>query len=196
MVTAEPGLRVRSCSAGEVVALRQAVLRPHQTVAEVRLETGGHARVAHFCAEDEGGGVVCVASVWREAPPWLLDATDSWRLRGMATAPEWRGRGAGSAVLATVLAHVAAAGGGLLWCTARLGAVGFYERAGMVTKGDRWDEPFIGPHIAMYITVPGPSHRGVATSSGQQSAGQQSSGQQSAGQQSSGQQSAGNGSSG
>ena len=97
---------------------------------------------------------MCVASVWREPPPWQPGDRDSWRLRGMATAPEWRGKGAGSAVLTAVVAHVAEAGGGLLWCNARLGAVGFYERAGMVTRGDQWEEPFIGPHVAMYMMVP------------------------------------------
>jgi GNAT superfamily N-acetyltransferase len=164
MVTEEPGpsspgpsssvLKVRDCRAADVVALRRAVLRPHQTVAEVSLETDAHPGAAHFCADDEAGKVVCVASVWLEAPLWEPGVPDGWRLRGMATAPGWRGRGAGSAVLAAVLAHIAAAGGGLLWCTARLGAVGFYERAGMVTRGDRWEEPFIGPHIAMSLRVP------------------------------------------
>jgi GNAT superfamily N-acetyltransferase len=164
MVTAEPSLRVRSCSPDDIVYLRHTVLRPHQTLDEVRSETGGHAAAAHFCADDGAGRVVCIASVWPEAAPWQPGAPDNWRLRGMATAPEWRGRGAGSAVLAAVLAHVSAAGGGLLWCTARLGAVGFYQRAGMVTMGDQWEEPFIGPHIAMYMVVPAPAGGGVAKS--------------------------------
>jgi GNAT superfamily N-acetyltransferase len=76
----------------------------------------------------------------------------------MATAPEWRGTGVGSALVGAVFDHVAAGGGGLLWCNARLAAVGFYERAGMVTTGDVWEEPVIGPHIAMFVQVrsPGP----------------------------------------
>ena len=48
-------------------------------------------------------------------------------------------------------------GGGLLWCNARLAAVGFYERAGMVTTGDVWEEPVIGPHIAMFVEVRPPA---------------------------------------
>jgi GNAT superfamily N-acetyltransferase len=71
----------------------------------------------------------------------------------MATAPEWRGTGVGSALLGAVFDHVAAGGGGLLWCNARLAAVGFYERSGMVTRGDVWEEPVIGPHIAMFVHV-------------------------------------------
>jgi predicted GNAT family N-acyltransferase len=71
----------------------------------------------------------------------------------MATVPSWQGRGAGSSVLACLLAHVAAAGGGLLWCNARLTATGFYERAGMVRTGEPWDEPEIGLHVAMFKLV-------------------------------------------
>jgi GNAT superfamily N-acetyltransferase len=74
----------------------------------------------------------------------------------MATAPERRSTGIGSALFGAVFGHVAGCGGGLLWCNARLAAVGFYERAGMVTTGDVWEEPVIGPHIAMFVQVPPP----------------------------------------
>jgi hypothetical protein len=56
-------------------------------------------------------------------------------------------------VLAAIEAEVALAGGGLLWCTARLAATGFYERAGMVTTGAQWEEPVIGRHVAMFKVV-------------------------------------------
>ncbi len=110
---------------------------------------------AHFCAEDESGQVVSVASLLKEAPAWRPDAAGSWHLRGMATVAEWRGRGAGSAVLAAIFAYVAASGGGLLWCNARLGAVNFYERAGLAPTGEPWEEPVIGLHIAMFAVVKG-----------------------------------------
>jgi GNAT superfamily N-acetyltransferase len=71
----------------------------------------------------------------------------------MATAPEWQGKGVGTSVLAAVVKYVAEAGGGLFWCNARLPAVGFYEQAGMSTTGEPWEEPVIGPHIAMLKMV-------------------------------------------
>ncbi len=150
-----PSPPVRQCGPSDVIALRQSVLRPHQTLDEVSLPGDNRPDAAHFCALDANGQVITVASVWREAPSWPSGDADSWRLRGMATAPEWRGKGAGTAVLAAVIAHAAAAGGGLLWCNARLGAVAFYERAGLVTRGEQWEEPVIGPHIAMFTMVPG-----------------------------------------
>jgi GNAT superfamily N-acetyltransferase len=67
----------------------------------------------------------------------------------MATAERWRSRGIGARVLAAAVDHVLAGGGRLLWCNARLPAVPFYERAGFVRVGEEWDEPFIGPHVAM-----------------------------------------------
>jgi predicted GNAT family N-acyltransferase len=44
-------------------------------------------------------------------------------------------------------------GGGLLWCNARVPAVAFYERAGFNTRGEVWNDPQIGPHIAMELLV-------------------------------------------
>ena len=93
------------------------------------------------------------ASVRREAPPWAPDQSDAWRLRGMATSEGHRGRGIGGEVLAAVIAHVAGHSGGLLWCNARLPAVDFYRRAGFETRGEAWEEPDIGPHVAMARVV-------------------------------------------
>jgi GNAT superfamily N-acetyltransferase len=120
---------------------------------EARYELDLVSGTAHFCAEDEGGRVVSVASLLKEPPPWPHEAVNSWHLRGMATEADWRGRGAGSAVLAAIFAYVAGSGGGLLWCNARLGAVNFYKRAGLATTGEPWEEPVIGPHIAMFTVI-------------------------------------------
>ena len=71
----------------------------------------------------------------------------------MATEPELRGHGIGNAVLNALLDHVTARGGGLAWCSARLAAVNFYRRAGFVTRGEPFEEPFIGLHVFMLKEV-------------------------------------------
>jgi GNAT superfamily N-acetyltransferase len=71
----------------------------------------------------------------------------------MATEESLRGRGLGAQVLAGVLDHVRAHGGGLIWCNARVRAIPFYERAGFQTRGEPWDLPLIGPHIVMWRLV-------------------------------------------
>jgi GNAT superfamily N-acetyltransferase len=146
-------VRVRRCGPEDVISLRQAVLRPHMSTDEARYPVDHSPDTAHFCAEDADGRVISVVTLLKEAPPWQPDSPNAWHLRGMATEPDWRGRGAGSALLAATFAFVAGSGGGLLWCNARLGAINFYKRAGMATTGEPWEEPVIGPHIAMFMNI-------------------------------------------
>jgi GNAT superfamily N-acetyltransferase len=132
--------------------LRQRVLRPHQTIEELRADSDDGPDTGNFAAfvHDE---VVSTACVRREAPPWDVGATPAWRVRGMATDDRWRGQGAGALLLDAVITHVRRHGGGLVWCNARVPALRFYERAGFRTRGEEWDDPLIGPHIAMERTV-------------------------------------------
>jgi GNAT superfamily N-acetyltransferase len=97
--------------------------------------------------------VVAVGTVLRGPPPWEPERGDGWRVRGMATRADVRRRGCGGLVLDALLHHVAAHGGGLVWCNARVPAQGLYARAGFVTRGEVFDIPGIGPHIQMWRTV-------------------------------------------
>jgi GNAT superfamily N-acetyltransferase len=143
---------IRPVTAAETFPLRQRVLRPHETFDELARRRGGDSDPCHFAAQD-AGTVIGSASVGRESPPWATDHQPSWRLRGMATAEDRRREGVGTALLATVIDHVREHGGGLLWCNARTPAVSLYQRAGFTTRGESWDVPHIGPHIAMEMLV-------------------------------------------
>ena len=124
----------------------------------------GEPGTATFGAIDRASGaVVGVATVFREPAPF--DAAEAgvrfgagneattWRLRAMATREDLQGQGIGSLVLNTALDHVAAEGGDLVWCNARVHAIGFYERAGFVTWGDEWVVPIHGPHVVMWRRI-------------------------------------------
>ena len=153
---------------------------------------------AFYVARDPASGeVVSTGSVRHEVPPWdpaaqqadghlaaggpwdvpvaarLAADADSgaagpWRLRGMATEEHLRGQGVGRRVLDAVVSHVSGAGGGLLWCSARIRAVPFYERAGFATIGRVFDEPDIGPHMLMWrvVEAEAPSAQAAAPSTG------------------------------
>jgi GNAT superfamily N-acetyltransferase len=140
-------------AAADTLALRQAVLRPHQQAAEILRPGDADPRAAHVCALDEEDRCVGVGSTFPEPPPWNPGAPGSWRIVGMATAEGRRGAGVGGAVLSALLAHCRAHGGELVWCNARLGARSFYERAGFTTHGEPWEEPVIGPHVAMVLDL-------------------------------------------
>lgn len=132
-------------------ALRKAVLRPYLPAADPYIMPDDHlpTTVAYgaVTADDE---VIGVARITPEPPPFHPSYPRGWRLRGMATSPEVRNLGVGSAVLGGLITHIAGDGGGILWCNARVAARGLYARAGMEPWGEVWEEPHIGPHVVMW----------------------------------------------
>jgi RluA family pseudouridine synthase len=141
-------IAIRPISAAETRPLRRSVLRPHQTEAELAY-AGDDAPATLHLGAFLGDALVGVASIYREPPPSETDPGD-WRLRGMATAPEIRGTGAGALLLQRCLDHARAAGGTRFWCNARTPAAGFYRRHGLETRGEAFDLPGIGPHFFMW----------------------------------------------
>lgn len=136
------------------VALRKSVLRPYLADEQPYvLDDDLLPATVAFAAVTPDDRVISVARITPEPPPFESRQANSWRLRGMATSPEARNHGIGSLVLAAVIDHVVAAGGGILWCNARIPARRLYERAGLKAWGEPWEDPDIGPHIVMWREV-------------------------------------------
>jgi predicted GNAT family N-acyltransferase len=154
-VSADPttGLTVSEVAAEVTYELRGAVLRPNG--GEVTWAGDEDAATFHLAARD-GDQVVGVVRFSPTPCPWRPLARAPWQLRGMATSVAARGSGAGRALIDHGLAQVAARGGDLVWCDARVAAAGFYERMGFTVVTDEFDKPGIGPHVGMVIEVPPP----------------------------------------
>jgi predicted GNAT family N-acyltransferase len=136
----DPAYVIRAVSAAETRLLRKEVLRPHQTLDEVSFagdEVPGAAHFGAFVNEQ----MVATATVHPE--------DDQWRLRGMATRAEFRGRGLGGALVQACVEHVQKSGGTRIWCNARLKAADFYRRHGFEARGAVFELPEIGPHVRM-----------------------------------------------
>ncbi len=143
-------MEVATITAEQTRPLRHLILRPTQP-AEATEYPGDHdPDTRHFGAFD-GGRLVGIASLYRE--PRAEGPADGWRLRGMATAVDARGRGAGRALLGACRDHVAAHGGGELWCNARMVARDFYAAGGFDVVGEEFDIEDIGAHVVMCIDV-------------------------------------------
>ena len=149
---AEP-VTVDEVPAEETYALRGAVLRPDG--GEITWAGDEDPATFHLAARTADGRVVGVVRFSPAPCPWRRDAAAPWQLRGMATDPAVRGSGAGRALLVDGLARVAARGGDLVWCDARVTAAGFYERMGFVVVTGEYDRPGIGPHVGMVRPLPG-----------------------------------------
>lgn len=130
--------------------LRARVLRSGGPPERAHLAVDELADTAAFAATGPDGAVIGTAIVYPEPCRWAPDRPGAWRLRGMATDERHRGTGVGAAVLGAVVGHVANEGGALIWCNARVPARRFYERAGFVAHGEEWDDPALGPHVAMW----------------------------------------------
>lgn len=141
-------VRVEVVPAAVTQELRRAVLRPHWTPEQMAANGDGAPNIAVFA----GDAVVACASV-REEPMPDDPRPGDWRLRGMASDPATRGEGYGSRALEGAVAYVREHGGRRIWCNARTGALGFYERHGFTAVGEEFDAPDAGPHYLMWLDI-------------------------------------------
>ena len=140
-------LQIRRIPSSDTHALRQAVLRPHQTLAEMTYDGDALPGSGHFGLFD-GDRHLGIASVAPEPQPGEA-GEGQWRVRGMAVLPAAQGTGGGRLLLTACVDHARSEGGQIVWCNARSSACGFYERNGFHSVGDPFDLPGIGEHFVM-----------------------------------------------
>jgi len=101
-----------------------------------------------------GDDLVSIASLYHEPQPDTSDDGDThWRLRGMATLPEYQGHGYGKIALNACIDHAKAHQSTRIWCNARENAIGFYHNMGFVTLGDPYDLPGHGQRWMLVLKL-------------------------------------------
>ncbi|MQW59539.1 GNAT family N-acetyltransferase [Sinorhizobium meliloti] len=130
-------------------ALRDLVLRsPNKTWHDLHKGTSWHFHVGAFIAKD----LVATASFALDSPMTLVASSGArsvWRLRAMATHPNYQGKGIGRRVVDFGLQEVTRRGGGVVWCEGRVSAISFYEHCGFHSLGRVFHNPTTGPHVAL-----------------------------------------------
>ena len=144
-----PHRAVEEVAAGDVLLLRSAVLRPGLPLEASQYAQDDDPDAHHLAVRLGDGRIVGCATYFPD--PWPGDepplSGPTWRLRGMATAPEVRGTGTGGLLLETGLEVVRKEGAVLLWCNARTAAIGFYERYAFRIEPEEFSEgPLQIPH--------------------------------------------------
>jgi predicted GNAT family N-acyltransferase len=140
-------LELRRASLEEILALRHAVLRPGLPRDAARFDGDDEADTRHFGAFLRGTGelVACVSCMRRPR-----DGQDAWQVRGMATRGDLVRRGVGGALLRYALAALRdERSPRLVWCNARVDALGFWERQGWTVVSEVFDIRGVGPHRTM-----------------------------------------------
>ncbi|NWG17456.1 MAG: GNAT family N-acetyltransferase [Chloroflexi bacterium] len=137
------GVSIQRVAVEVVRPLRAQVLRPGQPL-ERNIYPGDDAPdTVHFAALLEGR-VVGSASVFHQPPPDSALPT-AWRLRGVTTLPDVRGRGFGVRLVEACVTYVRQQNGTYLWFFANPPAVGFYENLGFQQHPDMQNVVEVGP---------------------------------------------------
>lgn len=130
--------------------LRSRVLRPGRPIEVVHYPHDG--RSVHFGVL-EGSRVISVVTTHAEDFPGFPQVRGQWRIRGMATDPEFQGKGVGALGLKALLDWARSEKIPLIWCNARIRAVPFYERHGFTIESELFEIPDIGPHYVMKVSL-------------------------------------------
>lgn len=120
-------MEIREISLEEALLVRHNVLWPSKPM-EFCLVDGDEDGVHIGVYVD--GKVVSVASIYL--------SNGEARLRKFATCPSYQGRGIGTALIEYVLSYLKTSNINYFWCDARESAIGFYQRFGMNTEGERF----------------------------------------------------------
>ena len=104
--------------------LRQEVLYPAQKLYEMELDEDQEG--IHFGAFSDNKLVGIIS---------LFQSDKSFQFRKLAVSAEYQKMGIGNALLRRVEEFAGSEGGTLIWCNARVSAIGFYMKAGYAHTG-------------------------------------------------------------
>lgn len=144
-------VQVLRIKAIDTYPIRHKMLRPSGTLEDCVFH-GDHDEMTFHLGAFVEKKLVSVASFYFERNEKFPDPYQ-YRLRGMATLPEFQGQGHSQNLLRTAFPVIKQNQCTLLWCNAREKAIGFYEKVGFEPTGELFPLPQIGKHILMSIKI-------------------------------------------
>jgi GNAT superfamily N-acetyltransferase len=130
--------------------LRHKVLWPHiEHTVDCRIATEESTPGVFHLATFDGTAIVSVGTFFPMQTEKLNQA-QQYRLRAMATLPEYEGKGCGRMLLHYAFNELRQQGVEVLWCDARIKAIGFYQNLGFELIDEIYEVPKIGPHKFMW----------------------------------------------
>ncbi len=146
-------MHVKFIKALDTWPIRHTVLRPNQTLEDCDYPNDRNPDSFHLGAY-EGDKLISIASFYAERNEKIV-AWKQFRLRGMATLPEYERNGVGNRVLRFGMEHLQSNMADVLWCNARMSAAPFYEKMGFGAFEDTFEIEGIGPHKLLYYLFRG-----------------------------------------
>ena len=141
-------MQVCLVSASELYALRNLVLRPGKPLYTTFYDKDHELDTFHLAISIQSKAH-CIATFYPEKMEGVY-SRKAYRLRGMATHPDFRRKGLGKVLMYYAFGYLLEQQADLLWCKARLVAIPFYRSLGFQIIGEKYDIEGIGPHYTMY----------------------------------------------
>jgi predicted GNAT family N-acyltransferase len=145
-------MHVREIQAEETRDLRHRVLWPHiPSVHDCNIDIDQAPGAIHLGVffDDK---LISIGSLFRQHSEKIKHVSQ-YRLRAMATDPEYRLHNAGKALILYAIELLKAKQVDALWCDARIGAVGFYSSLGFQLMPEIYEVKNIGPHQFMWFEI-------------------------------------------
>jgi GNAT superfamily N-acetyltransferase len=144
-------MEISPISLEETRRVRDLVLRPALPLGDSVYPGDEASDTRHFGAF-EAGSLAAIATICRESMSGS-NTPHEWRLRGMATLKEYQGLGLGRAVGIACIEYARSRGAQLVWCTARVPVVAFYESLGFAGAGNQFALPEHSNHPYILMTL-------------------------------------------
>ncbi|WP_377866822.1 GNAT family N-acetyltransferase [Bacillus sp. R86525] len=144
-------ITVKYIDASETYVLRQKILRPNQLLTDCKYSSDYKADTFHLGAflNDE---LISIASFSKEIYPDLPTGVH-YRLRGMATLPNFRNNHAGSSLIQKAEQVLQERKANILWCNGRITVTDYYKRLGFHEHGEIFEIDTLGLHKVMYKEI-------------------------------------------
>lgn len=141
---------IRFLQAEEVLPLRSLVLRNGKPEIDC-VFPGDNDPDSFHLGYEKNGEIICVASFYFKGKEEFSGR--AYKLRGMATHPDWQGKGIGNQLLNFAIVYLRGQNANYIWCNARQKAYRFYQSLGFEFISEEFEFPEIGPHKAMYLKI-------------------------------------------
>ena len=128
--------------------LRHLVLRAGKPYSTTSYDKDCEKETFHL-AKINNDIVLCCATFYPETTNKIA-SKKAFRLRGMATHPNYRRNGIAKELMKEAIKKLKAKQCDLIWCNARLNALEFYKSIGFKIKGKIFNIEDIGPHYWMF----------------------------------------------
>ena len=146
-------MKVLRINAADTYPIRQQVLIPDHDPKKAKFESDDDEDISFHLGAFQDLQLVSVASFYYDRNSTFPEQ-HQYQLRGMATLPEFQRLGLSSELLNMAFPIIKQNFCTLLWCNARVTAIGFYQKVGFKIQDEiPFEIEGIGPHVLMYKNI-------------------------------------------